>query len=473
MTIMVPLVLFGWIPAVILLFSAIPPRRAMIVSFLLAWMFLPVAGYTIAGLPDYTKVSATSVGVLLATVIFDSHSLTSLRLRMLDVPMVIWCLCPFASSMANGLGAYDGLSAVLGQTVTWGVPYLLGRAYLKTSQDFREVAFLLFVGGLIYVPFCVWEIRMSPNLHGYVYGFGGTGISYSSDLGNWGSRPRVFMGDGLTLGMFMTAASLVGTWLWTTGSLKRLFGIPGGALVLLLVLTSLGCKNMGALSLLIVGLTALFVAKWWRTSLIVYMLLIALPLYMVARPTGQWSGKPMVDAAALVHEDRARSLQFRLDNEDMLAARALERPFFGWGGWGRNRVYDELTGRSLTIPDGLWIIALGTRGVVGLVALTSALLLPALLVFRRYPPRYWTHPAVASPVVLALLVVLYVADCLFNAMLNPIYLVITGGMVSLVIRGRGVTVIGSRAVRELPRARSGARVQGSVPVGIANPESGA
>ena len=35
--------------------------------------------------------------------------------------------------------------------------------------------------------------------------------------------------------------------------------------------------------------------------------------------------------------DRASSLQFRLDNEDELLARAMEQPLFGWGGWASTR----------------------------------------------------------------------------------------------------------------------------------------
>jgi len=266
MTFMVPLALFGWIPAVALIFWALPPRRAMIVSFLLAWMFLPQAGYSIPGLPDYTKVSATSLGVLLSTLLVMPRALTSLRLGWLDVPMLVWCFCPFASSVSNGLGVYDGLSAVVDQGFKWGLPYMLGRAYLRSLRDLRELAILLFISGLVYAPFCLWEIRMSPNLNYYLYGFGGMGTSYLEEFGKWGSRPHVFMGNALAAGMFMTAASLTGIWMWSTGSLKRLWGLPTGPLVLVLVLITIGCKNLGALSVLVLGLAAVFSAKWFRRA---------------------------------------------------------------------------------------------------------------------------------------------------------------------------------------------------------------
>ncbi len=400
----------------------------MIISFLVGWMFLPATGYDIPGFPDYTKVSATNVGVMLAAAVFDMDRLLSFRPRLLDVPMFIWCLCPFASSVTNGLGYYDGASAVLSHVIMWGIPYFVGRVYLNDLQGLRELGVLFFVGGLIYVPFCLWEIRMSPNLNYYIYGFGAAGIEYVSELGKWGSRPNVFMGTALTVGMFMTATSLMGMWLWATGSLKRVWGISTGWLVLLLMAITIGCKNMGAISLLLFGLAAFFAIKWFRTPVLVYLLILVSPLYMAVRASGRWSATPLVEMVAAVHQRRADSLQTRLDNENRLSQKALQRPVFGWGRWGRNRVYNE-QGEDISLTDGLWIIALGYTGIVGLAALTSTLLLPPLIFLRRFAVRSWLHPAIAPAGALAVLVALYVIDNLFNAMYNPIYMVAIGGLV--------------------------------------------
>ena len=53
-----------------------------------------------------------------------------------------------------------------------------------------------------------------------------------------------------------------------------------------------------------------------------------------------------------VGDDRAGSVQFRLDNENMLAKKAMQQPLFGWGGWNRARVFDE-SGNDLTVTDGV------------------------------------------------------------------------------------------------------------------------
>jgi len=145
MNILVPIMMFGWIPIVIGLFSRLPPRRAVITSFLFAWMFLPMAEYPIPGLPDYTKMSATCWGVLIAALIFDSNSIFSFRFKIIDIPMIVWCLCPALSSLSNDLGLYDGISESLAQTVTWGFPYFIGRIYFNDLESLKEFHFGIFM----------------------------------------------------------------------------------------------------------------------------------------------------------------------------------------------------------------------------------------------------------------------------------------------------------------------------------------
>jgi hypothetical protein len=427
-SILVPIALFGWIPALLLIFALLPPRRAVIVAFLLAWLFLPVARYPIAGLPDYTKMSATCAGVLLATALFDPGRFLAFRPHWFDVPMAIWCAVPLATSLSNGLGAYDGLSSALTHLVTWGFPYFIGRLYFSDLASLRELTIGIFVGGLLYVPLCLFEIRMSPQLHTMVYGFH---PSWGNSLRFGGWRPVVFMQDGLMVGTWMAMTSLVGAWLWACRVLKPALGMPPALLVLLLLLTTILCKSVGALVLLAVGLSTLFATRKLRTSLIVLLVTAAPVAYMLARTVGGWSGQQLISVAELVSSDRASSLATRLSNEDLLGGRAMLRPFVGWGGWGRGFDFDPETQRYGGIPDGMWIIALSVNGAVGLAALTAVQLLPPLLVLRRYRARSWGTPLVAAPAAMAVILALYATDNLFNAMINPIYMLIAGGLTSL------------------------------------------
>src|SRR6185503_4686314 len=57
--------LLGWPLVAICLCAILPPRRAVITAFIAAWLFLPMASFPIPGLPDWTKMSATAISLLL------------------------------------------------------------------------------------------------------------------------------------------------------------------------------------------------------------------------------------------------------------------------------------------------------------------------------------------------------------------------------------------------------------------------
>ena len=85
-------------------------------------------------------------------------------------------------------------------------------------------------------------------------------------------------------------------------------------------------------------------------------------LYPTLRATDFFPTMYLVDTAASVSDDRAQSLKFRFDQEQQLLDHAWKRFSFGWGRFGRNRVYDEESGRDLSVTDGQWIITMGQFG---------------------------------------------------------------------------------------------------------------
>jgi tetratricopeptide (TPR) repeat protein len=417
-------VLLGWIPFTLFIFAILPPQRAVITAFILGWLFMPLASFGLSGLPDYEKRSAICISVLLATLLFHSDVLLRLRPRWVDLPMAVFCACPIASSLNNGMGLYDGLSMTSSNLVMWGLPYIIGRAYFTRLEHLRELAIGFAVGGLIYAPFCLWETRMSPQLHLNVYGFttGWGEIKYG------GYCPKVFMNNGLELAMWMITTVVVGFWLWASGSLKRLRDLPFDRLLLGLLVVAVLCRGTGATFLLTVGIALWFALKWTKLRLPALVLLTFGPLYFITRSTGLWSGRETSDLVRMVvNQTRADSLLFRLMNEDMLAAKALQRPLFGWGGWGRNRVFDE-EGRDLTITDGYWIIVLGNFGVVGLTSWTASLLLPMGIMVKRYPAPSWRDPSLAVPAVLSIILNIHLIDCTANAFPNSVYILSLGAV---------------------------------------------
>jgi hypothetical protein len=193
----------------------------------------------------------------------------------------------------------------------------------------------------------------------------------------------------------------------------------------------------------LLGLAVLTLIRHLNLRVGLVALVAIAPLYIIVRSSGLWDGSELVTLAKTVSEDRAQSLEFRLTNEDQLAAKALMRPIFGWGGWNDWRVFDSW-GRDISISDGLWIIELGTHGLVGMISCFMAMLLPAALVALR-TPRQQLGTAIWAPALsLSALVALYAIDCLLNAMICPIYMLAGGGLASIAIAPATSQLSGAR-----------------------------
>ncbi|MGB3507789.1 MAG: O-antigen ligase domain-containing protein [Microcoleaceae cyanobacterium] len=432
------LAMFAWIPLVFYLFSRYPAQRAIVISFIIAETFLPNAKYSLPGFPDYSKASAAAYGVLIATICFDPQRLSSFKPSWIDIPAVVYSLCGFVTSIVNGLGAYDGLSNTLGTSVLWGGPYFLGRLYLSDLEGLRQLTIGILMSCVVYAPLCVYETRMAPMLHLRIYGFWAHSSGLRQAIRYGGYRPMVFMNHGLWVGVWMMAGTLAAIWLWRTGVLKKLWGIPMNILVLGLLVTFVLVKSTGAWVLAAIGIAILFVGNWFRTSLTLLALTfyICFTLYNSAMGTVDIE-KTISFMSNFFNADRLGSLQYRMDMEEILTERARERIVFGWGGFGRNRVYDynhagELV--DITVTDSWWGIVFGVRGSVGLISGVATRLLPVAVFCLRYPAKTWSKPKVAPAAVLAVIISLWVYDSLLNAMSSSVYLLGCGGLAGLVLK---------------------------------------
>jgi hypothetical protein len=422
--------LLGWIPLVVILFALIPPPRAAAAAVVGAWLVLPPAAIAIAGLPDISKGWVTTVGIMLGTLLFGLPYALRFRLRWFDLPMLLWCVTGIATSLQNGLGLYDGLADMAALVLTWGLPYLFGRLYFGNLDGMRTFTIAMIGGGLAYVLPCLWEIRMSPMLLVYLYG-----MRHNIDVRGGGYRPSVFFWSGLECGLWMTAASMTAWWLWKCGTIRKIGGVPFGSVLLSILLgTTILCRATGALALLVCGMMILWLSTRIRTRLILASFLFIAPVYVAIRVPNLWSGQQAVDLAErIVGAERANSLHYRFMCENLLIARAVQQPMLGWGGWGRS---DAFFAADTPYPkkvetDGMWIIFFGTKGWVGLTCLYLAMMLPAGLFVWRFPPRLWTDPRVAPASVAAVMLTLYIVDCLLNGFVNLIYITLAGGLMGI------------------------------------------
>lgn len=434
MTPMVPLVMFGWLPLALFLFSRFQkqPRHGVIIGYLFVWMFLPWHEYALPGPFNYNKHSAGAYGILLGTLIFQPGIFKNFRVSAWDLPIIVWCLVPFFTSISNGLGAYDGVSSVIGRLTMWGFPYVLGRIYFNSRPALEDLAIGFFLGALVYMPLCWYEIVMSPRLHRIVYGFHPHSFGQAKRAGGW--RPVVFTQHGLMNSMFMVTGTLSAFTLVFSGRISARFPSQKTLFLLglaLLLITIPLLKSVGALFLMLLGIGALFFTLKTRSPLAL-IILAGLPLlYAGLRATNTWDGQNLIDAAGrMADSERTGSLEYRINNETILVEHAWQRPLLGWGEWGRSFVRNE-EGEIISVPDGLWILAFGRSGFIGLISLLLLFFIPPLLFLKKFPPSGWTTPESRAILALPLLLILFALDNLMNDMFNPLMVILAGAITGM------------------------------------------
>jgi hypothetical protein len=275
------------------------------------------------------------------------------------------------------ISLYDAMSLVQ-STFIMLLPFLLARRVLNTPEASTQILKALVYGGLVYSLLILIELRMSPQLNKWLYGF--YSHSFGQHVRDGGYRPMIFLKHGLRVGIFMSMTVLAALILYR----MREGAKPGRWLIYavwLFVILFLS-KTLGAflITLLLLPAALLFGI---RTQLLVSAALAGIVLlYPIVRGSGLVPVDRITSAVSNISAGRAGSLQFRFDNEDILLERAQEKPFFGWGGRNRSRVFDA-RGRDQSVTDGTWIIIIGQRGWVGYLTFFGLLCLPPILLFLR------------------------------------------------------------------------------------------
>jgi len=379
--------LFLWVPVTIGLFFKLDAPRATALAMIGSVMFLPeVVVVDPPLLPPMDKTSLTAFWVLAACLWKGRARLRSARpFRSWDGLFVVVLLANFGTSVTNpdalvtgpvvrpGLGLYDAFALGIKDTLSIYLPFLLGRAMLRDRKDLRQLMRILTGAGIVYSVLALVEMRLSPQLHNWIYGFHQMDFAMSFRLG--GYRPMIFMQTGIAVGMFMLCCAIAAVARWRAGLIKPW---SSGWLSLMVVL----CRSTGAIVYALVALPVTALRKKPKGYLPAVLAAMTL-FYPALRALDVFPADQIVEYAEQVNEERALSLWFRFDQEFQLLERARERFWFGWGGYDRNRIFDPETGGDLSVTDGDWAIQIGTRGVVGFAAIYGMLTLPVIAATLR------------------------------------------------------------------------------------------
>ena len=320
-----------------------------------------------------------------------------------------------------GFYPLDGVKYIYRNLLTLA-PFYVGSRILYTPHGRMLLLRTMPAAMLVYSLPMIVELRLSPQFHTWVYGYFPS--MFSQQMRSGGFRPVVFFPHGLALAFF-TALSLIAA-LILVRTKARIFTMPAGAAAGYLGVLLVFCKSLGPLiySVFLAPLILFTRPRFWVAICVPLTLLVC--VYPVLRGNHLIPTEIIAKNAGRVETDRYFSYQTRVMNEEMLLAKANEKPMFGWGTWGRNRIYDPETGRDISVTDGGWVITLGVWGWFGYLALFTLFAAVTLQAFRAVDSRL--TPDNVSLAGLTLLLTVCVVDQIPNAYPLSVTFLIAGAV---------------------------------------------
>ncbi|MEM1159467.1 MAG: hypothetical protein AAGJ28_00915 [Pseudomonadota bacterium] len=432
-----------WPLLCIYLIHSMSLMRGILWSIFAGFMLLPVGiSLDLPALPALDKVAAPSVGVFLALILAGQRPhRPGIESKLILLLLVIMVIQPVFTALTNGersfsgpivskqgLTMYDAISTAMRHYILI-MPFLIGYRFLGSEKGTRTLVQILLLAGLGYSLLMLIELRMSPQMHRWVYGY--FQHSWIQMLRDGGYRPIVFLNHALWVAFFAMTTAVAAAILWRAAgnaANRTSYLMAMGYMLVVLVM----CKSLGSMMFasLLVPLI-LFTSPRLQVHIAAALAVVAM-LYPALRGADLVPVQSVVNFAASIEEERASSLQFRLNNEDILLERANKKPYFGWGGRGRNLVYDE-RGEKITIIDGYWTIVIGQHGWFGYIAQFGLLGLPILILFLRMRRGLDPGPIASG---LALLLAANMIELLPNATLMPWTWLLAGALLGFAEKAR-------------------------------------
>lgn len=371
------LALISWPFLSIIFYKKMPVVNATYWTIIGGYLVLPVRFYIDFPLiPALGKEQIVAISALIGCKFIK-------KIRIYFIPktgmerwlVIIILLTPIFTVLNNGeaynfkpgLTFHDMFSMIV-NTYIKILPLILGMQLVKTAEDQFALFKFLIISALFYSVLVLFEIRISPQLHTWLYGYFPHSFVQQKRFG--GFRAVVFLGHGLIVSMYLAIALGAFAILW-----KQKFKIknipPWGIIIYFVLLLFLNKTVSGFILgvLLFVSIAWLSQDNLRRLGLLLIYIVIFYPAISIL---GYFPHEALISLATDFDPERGGSLAFRFFHENLLLEHAQEKLFFGWGGWSRNLLEGS-------VKDGFWIGVFGVKGLVGFVALFS---LPVLAIKR-------------------------------------------------------------------------------------------
>src|SRR5579871_985975 len=315
------LALIAWPLVAIALYVTRPVVQATLWTVLGAQLLLPVGTFfKIEMIPQFDKESIPNLCALFCCIFVAGKAVKPFRkLGSVEILIAMSLVGPVITSMLNtdaivvggtvlpGVGVYDGLSAGVSQFLIL-IPFFLGRQFLFKPSDLQSVFSTLVIAGVGYSVLLLFEIRMSPQLHFWLYGY------YPSDFiqemrADGAFRPMAFMGHGLVAGFFMMTTVVASAVLWRAKT-SVFRAVPPGAVTGYLAVVLVLCKSGAAL---VYGAALVPLVRWIKPRLqlkfaiVLAAIALTYPLMRIAKvfPTDR-----IAAIAMSINDQRGSSLKF-------------------------------------------------------------------------------------------------------------------------------------------------------------------
>lgn len=425
------IVFFGWPIVVFWMLKRYPTHKAIFLATTLSILYLPNNFiFDLPLIPPLNRESLTALSLF----IFLSMQGKKFPIFIPGLPTKIilgYLAAVFVSAELNssplimggvflqGVTHYDALSNVI-RTLLWLMPFFMGRYFLRDIKQVESIFRSLVVIAMIYTLFMLVELRLSPQMHNWVYGYG---VDFNQQVRAGGYRAAVFVGHGLPLAFIISTATIAAFAL-KKNKINFLHISSFKVIIYMLIILFLS-KTWSAMIYALYAIFVIFRLAPNKQIKLSFLLAGLILIYPVTKSMDIFPDKEIVSSISNYSPDRAQSLGFRFENEDILLEQALKQPFFGWSGWGRNRVYKY--GRDISVTDGKWILEFGTSGIVGFVFYYLMLLMPIYyatktikLIEDRKDQVYFAT--------LALVLSICIIDSINNTNMGAMHLLLAGAL---------------------------------------------
>lgn len=352
------LVLFSWPLVSIIVYFKFDTVTATFITIVGGYFLLPVkAEIDFPLIPPLDKESIPNISALLSILILKKskfYFFTQYRWVQLIVLTVL--TIPFINVFFNLFPIFNGVVWLPSLTLHDGfsnsllaylrvLPFIIALNICKSHEDAFKILNLLVWALLIYAPLVLIELRFSPQLHNWVYGY--HPHTFAQQVRGGGFRATVFLGHGLLTSNIYLAGFIALSILYKTKKFFINWRVNLSFLFVFFILIVL-LKSVSAILMALLCVPMVFSLKSSSRNKVSVCVVSLVILYPFISYLGLIPYEAIYEYLISFSEDRAQSLYFRFSNEDILLDYLGSNFLIGNG--GSRMVLHK------AVVDGTWIV---------------------------------------------------------------------------------------------------------------------